>query len=308
MAEFLLHLVGMSDTKAPRFSVVIPAYNEAQYIARTLQSLHEQDYEDEFEVIVVDNNSDDTTAQVAEGLGARVVFEQEPGVCFARQKGTQEASGEIVISTDADTYFSPNWLSNIDKAFRKSDRIVAVTGPCHYIEGPIWSVIYPYLLFGLVSIGDKITGKTFYASATNIAFKKNAWHGYNTLLTQGGDELDLLHNLRKQGRVVFKNGNPTFTSARRLARGFIYNFFVTFLYYYILEYYLNKLLKRRILGSAPKFRNEYSPKILSFINLAVIAALIIIVMIQRSAFHYVVKQSDRVIHNTTNLIDRDRKK
>ena len=295
----------MPEKSQPRFSVVIPAYNESQYIAKTLESLHEQDFVGDFEVIVVDNNSTDTTRDVAEGLGAKVIFEKRPGVCFARQAGTEAARGEIVISTDADTYFSRSWLSTIDKSFKKNDKIVSVTGPCRYMEGPIWATVYPYVLFGLVSAVYRLTGRTIYASATNIAFKKSAWRGYNTLLTQGGDELDLIHNLRKEGRVVFNNGNPTFTSARRQARGFIYNFFVTFLFYYILEYYLNKIFKRRVLGSAPKFRNDYSPKILSLMNLSIISALIAIVIIQQNALHYVIRESDRLIRSTTNLIDRD---
>ncbi len=298
----------MPSSKSPHFSVVIPAFNEALYIAKTLQSLHEQDYDGDFEIIVVDNNSTDNTREVAEGLGAKVIFEPEPGVCFARQAGTKAATGDIVVSTDADTYFSRDWISRIDKDFKKDERIVAVTGPCHYKGGPIWATIYPFALFGLVSLRYKLTGKTVYASATNIAFKKSAWHGYNTLLTQGGDELDLLRNLRKEGRVVFNNGNPTFTSARRLARGFIYNLFVTFLYYYILEYYLNRIFKRRILGRAPIFRNEYSPKILSLMNLAIITTLVIALITQRSARHYIVKESDRAVQHTTQLIDRDIKK
>lgn len=296
----------MHSKQNPRFSIVIPAYNEAQYIAKTLQSLHEQDFDGSYEIIVVDNNSTDATADVAKGLGARVVEEKQPGVCFARQKGSQVAHGEIIISTDADTSFSPRWLSRIDKAFKKDERIVAVTGPCRYTEGPIWASVYPYLLFGLVSIGYKLTKKTFYASATNIAFKKSAWHGYNTLLTQGGDELDLLHKLRHEGRVVFKNGNPTYTSARRLARGFIYNFFVTFLIYYILEYYLNKLFKRRVLGSAPKFRNDFSPKVLSLVNFAIIVSLIMaLVVSQHTIRQMALRDSRRVIHNTRRVLDRD---
>ncbi len=297
----------MSVAKPVRFSVVIPAYNEAQYIAKTLQSLHEQDYADEFEVIVVDNNSNDATAEIAESLGARVVFEREPGVCFARQKGTEEAKGEIVISTDADTSYRANWLSTINRAFERYPKAVAVAGPCRYIDGPIWGSVYPHLLFGFIYLGYKLTGKTFYITATNVAFKKSAFDGYNTLLTQGGDELDLLHNLRSKGRVVFNNRNPSYTSARRLARGLIYNFFVSFLFYYILEYYLNKLFKRRVLGRAPVFRNDYSPKVLSLLNLAIITTLIVALITQRSARHYVVKESNRVIKNTTNLIDRDKK-
>lgn len=291
--------------KKPRFSIVIPAYNEAQYISKTLESLHHQNYDGEFQIIVVDNNSSDTTAAVSKSLGATIVKENRAGVCFARQKGTEIAEGEIIISTDADTYFSPNWLANIDKSFHKNPNAVSVAGGCRYVDGPIWASAYPYLLFGLVSAVYRLTGKTFYASATNIAFKKEYWKGYNTILTQGGDELELLHDLRKEGRVVFNNGNATYTSARRTARGFIYNFFVTFLLYYIIEYYLNKIFKRRILGSAPKFRNDYSPKALSLLNLAIIATLVFVIITQRNARDLVITAPQKIIKETNQIIDRD---
>ena len=46
-------------------SIVIPAYNEERYLAKCLKSLKEQDYQGQYEIIVVDNGSDDSTSQVA---------------------------------------------------------------------------------------------------------------------------------------------------------------------------------------------------------------------------------------------------
>ncbi len=294
----------MNTKSRPRFSVVIPAYNEAPYLPQTLNSLKKQNFAGKVEIIVVDNNSTDLTADLARSLGATVVEEKRAGVCYARQKGTEVANGEIIISTDADTSFNVDWLSRIDGMFEKDAEAVAVVGSCHYTDGPIWGTIYPYLLFGLISVVYRLTGKTFYATATNIAFKKDYWHGYDTNLTQGGDELDLIRNLRKQGRVVFVNGNPTLTSARRLTRGFIYNFVVTFLIYYILEYNLSRIFKRPILGTAPHFRNEYSPKVLSVLNMAIFASLVLALITQARARHYVVRETSHVIRQTTRAIDK----
>src|SRR5215831_2985963 len=126
---------------APRFSVVIPCYNEAGYVAETLHSLRKQDFDGEFEIIVVDNNCTDGTAEIARELGAQVVEEPVKGVCNARQLGTEAASGEIVISADADTTYAPDWLSKIDRSFRADDRVVAVVGPCRYVDGPLWGMV-----------------------------------------------------------------------------------------------------------------------------------------------------------------------
>jgi len=287
--------------KAPlRFSIVIPALNEARYIADTLDSLQKQDFSGRYEIIVVDNASTDDTSIIAERLGARVVKENRPGVCYARQKGTELAKGEIVISTDADTVFQNNWLTNIDKAFQKCAVCIAVAGPCKYTNGPLWGEIFPILLFGFVNLVYKLTGRVVYVTATNIAFKKSAWQGYNTELTQGGDELDLLRNLQKRGKLVFSFHNPTYTSARRLVRGLIYNIFVTFLTYYVLEYNLSRIFKHRFFGRAPTFRNEFSPKTLQFIQVFVVLVIVAIFAIYTSWGHFLVGKTHSFIEKTSH--------
>lgn len=260
----------------PRFSIVIPCYNEARYIAQTLESFKHQSYTGHYEIIIVDNNCTDDTVAIARPYGVTVVSESRTGVCWARQAGTEAASGEIVISTDADTYYPEDWLKNIDAAFKKYRNCVAVTGPCVYKDGPWWGKQYPKILFGTVSIISKFIGRPFYVTATNIAFKKSAWSQYHTNLTQGGDELALLHDLTKKGKVVFNNGNPAYTSGRRLTKGLIYNLFVTFLVYYLLAYYLNKLLGRTIIGTYPAFRvikpahRKWAPVYVSALVVAVV--------------------------------------
>jgi glycosyltransferase involved in cell wall biosynthesis len=246
----------MNKSSKPRFSVVIPCYNEADFISATLDSLKSQIFEGSVEIIVVDNNCTDETVDIAKKYGAKIVEEKNPGVCWARQAGTKAANGEIVISTDADTIYSKNWLSNINNAFEKNKKLVAVGGPCTYITGPLWGRSFTHFLFGAVYLMQHVIGHPFYMSATNIAFKKSAWKGYNVNLPQAGDELDLLHGLRKQGKVKFIFRNSTYTSGRRLEQGFIYNVFVTFLYYYMTAYYINRIFGREIIGSAPAFRKK----------------------------------------------------
>jgi len=60
--------------KNPLISVVIPAFNEENFIAKTLESLLNQDFKD-FEIIVVDNNSTDQTAEIAKKFGAILLYE-----------------------------------------------------------------------------------------------------------------------------------------------------------------------------------------------------------------------------------------
>ena len=252
----------MKTSEKLRFSIVIPCYNEANFIRETLISLKAQDTTEKYEIIVVDNNCNDETVKIARDYGATIVTEKQAGVCFARQAGTESAKGEIIVSTDADTVFSPGWLSFIDNCFNKSEKIVAIGGPCRYYNGPWWGKFYTYFLFSTVYLYYLATGHPFYITATNIAFKKSVWQGYDTRLMQGGDELDLLHELRRRGKVRFSNSNPTYTSGRRLSNGLAYNFFITFLFYYLGAYYINKAFKRTVIGSAPAFRKINSSRAL----------------------------------------------
>lgn len=257
---FTYSAIAPSQTPLLSYSIVIPAFNEEALLPECLASFAQQDFAGKVEIIVVDNNSTDRTAPIAAEHGARVVFEPVPGVCAARQAGTVYATGDIVISADADTTYPVTWLSTIDRAFRADPAIVAVAGPAHWMQAPRWGRMYERLLFGLISLVFQLTGQVYYISAANIAFRRSAWSGYDTALTQGGDELDLLRNLRRAGQVIFLRDNPALTSPRRMNRGLFYNLFVTAFYYYLLGYALNRLMGRQVLGMAPSFRENYKVK------------------------------------------------
>jgi len=94
------------------YSVVIPAYNEEEWLPNTLAVLKEtmDSLDTPGEVIVVDNNSTDKTAQIAEGHGARVVFEPVNQISRARNVGARVADGRYLVFLDADTLLSPELL------------------------------------------------------------------------------------------------------------------------------------------------------------------------------------------------------
>jgi glycosyltransferase involved in cell wall biosynthesis len=79
-------------------SVVIPCFNEEEGIARVIDALPPSIDE----VVVVDNNSTDRTAEVAKGRGARVVFEKRKGYGAAYKAGLPAVTGEITVTMDGD--------------------------------------------------------------------------------------------------------------------------------------------------------------------------------------------------------------
>jgi len=88
-------------------SFIIPAYNEEELLPKTLDALKSilNDIQDDYsvEIIVVDNNSDDNTADIAKKYGAKVVFEPDNCIAKARNRGAKEATGNYFFFIDADT-------------------------------------------------------------------------------------------------------------------------------------------------------------------------------------------------------------
>ncbi|HBG28404.1 MAG: hypothetical protein A2Y10_11100 [Planctomycetes bacterium GWF2_41_51] len=95
------------------YSIVIPAYNEEDFLPNTLASVKEAQLsvpQRSGEVIVVDNNSTDKTAQIAKEFGAIVVFEPVNQISRARNAGAKIANGKYFIFLDADTTLSQRLL------------------------------------------------------------------------------------------------------------------------------------------------------------------------------------------------------
>ena len=95
------------------YSIVIPAYNEEQWLPATVEAASRAMAAQRVpgELIVVDNNSSDRTAAAAAALGARVVFEPVNQISRARNAGARASAGRFLIFADADTVVSPGLLA-----------------------------------------------------------------------------------------------------------------------------------------------------------------------------------------------------
>jgi dolichol-phosphate hexosyltransferase len=102
--------------KSHKITVVIPCLNEEQGIQKVLEAL--PSFVDE--AIVVDNNSTDRTAEVAERMGAIVVRELHRGYGRAYKKGFSKATGDIIITLDGDHSYPVDALSYLVEAFLQS--------------------------------------------------------------------------------------------------------------------------------------------------------------------------------------------
>lgn len=93
--------------KNSKISVIIPAFNEENFLPKCLESLKKQDFKD-FEIIVVDNNSKDKTSEISKKFGVKILKEKNQGAAFAREAGFLKARGKIIATTDANTILPRN--------------------------------------------------------------------------------------------------------------------------------------------------------------------------------------------------------
>jgi glycosyltransferase involved in cell wall biosynthesis len=105
-------------------AVVVPARNAAGLLEHTLGALADQDFGGAWELVVVDDASDDDTAVLAERAGARVVrLSRQTGPAGARNAGIAATSAPLIAFTDADCVPVPRWLAAIAAAFERADLV-----------------------------------------------------------------------------------------------------------------------------------------------------------------------------------------
>jgi hypothetical protein len=120
-----------------KVSVVVPLYNKARYVERSLSSISAQTFTD-FEAIVVDDGSTDGGAELAsrhDDSRVRVIRQKNAGPGPARNRGASEARGELLAFLDADDAWSPQYLSRAMEIFERVPPSVAAVS-CGYLEMP----------------------------------------------------------------------------------------------------------------------------------------------------------------------------
>lgn len=111
------------ENKQPFFSIVIPTWNRADMIAKTLDSVLAQTFTD-FEVIVVDDGSTDNTKEVVESFTdtrLQYIWQQNAERAAARNNGTRHAQGEYITFLDSDDLFMPEHLQVVFNNLKKND-------------------------------------------------------------------------------------------------------------------------------------------------------------------------------------------
>lgn len=211
-----MNIITFAKINLMKVSIVIPAYNEEKSLGQCLKGIVEQ-IEQPDEVIVVDNNSTDKTAQIAKQFGAKVIKEEKQGMIFARNRGFNEAKFEILARCDADDIIPPDWIIKIKKNFTDK-KIDGLTGPVVLYDvglsttlfANIYSVFMKILLRGRsVIMGPNmiITKAIWNRIANQVCLNETLVH----------EDVDLTIHIIKNGGKIYHDKNLLVkTSGRRI--------------------------------------------------------------------------------------------
>lgn len=190
----------------PLASVVIIAHNEQTRLLSCLWSLSDTICKYNIEIIGVDNNSSDGTAQVYDAVGLRYFSESRKSPGFARNRGIIEAKGKYLICIDADTIYPPKYIETMISAFNKPG-VVAVSSLWSYVpskEFPrIWMFFYEllrdiHLFFLSFNSPERCIRGLVFAHVTDLGKKI----GYRVQIKRGEDGA-LAYALKEYGKIAF---------------------------------------------------------------------------------------------------------
>ncbi len=207
----------------PRVSVVVCAYNSERTLPTCLDGLERLHYPD-YEVIVVNDGSTDSTDDIVRGYDFRLISTENRGLACARNSGLAAATGEIVAYIDADAHPDPHWLSHLAVTFLRTSH-VGVGGPN-----------IPPASQGRVAecVANAPGGPTHvlvsdreaeHIPGCNMAFRKaslEAIEGFDPQFRIAGDDVDICWRLQDQGWTVgFSAGSVVWHDRRNSVRGYL---------------------------------------------------------------------------------------
>lgn len=193
----------------PAVSIIVPCYNQAQYLAEALNSVFAQTLSD-WECIIVNDNSPDNTEQVANDFirkdkRFKYLFVDNKGVAVARNEGIKMAEGNFILPLDADDKISSLYLEKAITAFEDDPQIKVVYGNAEYfgdLNGK-WELAdynYQSLLLGNVIYCSGIFRKSDFMKVG----------GYSESLVHGLEDWDFWIRLLKEDDKVLRLSEVVF--------------------------------------------------------------------------------------------------
>jgi O-antigen biosynthesis protein len=192
-----------SAMKFPKISVVVCSYNGAKTIRDTMEGLKKLDYPD-FEVIVINDGSNDATQEIVSDYNVKLISTKNGGLSRARNRGIDEATGEIIAYIDDDAYPDPQWLKYLASLYLNSD-FAGIGGPniAPDGDGPIAFCVSnapgrPVHVLTSDEIAEHIPG-------CNMSFRRNILQeigGFDSVFRAAGDDVDICWRIQEKGYTI----------------------------------------------------------------------------------------------------------
>lgn len=190
-------------------SVVIPCYNQAEYLSETLDSLIAQNYKN-WEGIIVNDGSPDNTEEIAlayleKDQRFKYFLKENGGLSSARNYGVKHASGEFILPLDSDDIIKPEYLEKAVEAFEKEPhlKLVYCLGYCFGVTTGLWDLVYK-------NYEALLLRNSIFCSAM---YRKSDWlqiGGYDEQMLKGFEDWEFFIRLLDDNSPVYQIPLPLF--------------------------------------------------------------------------------------------------
>ena len=207
--------IGKNNNRITNVSVVVAARNEENNIISCLETLVGQDYPKTlFEIIIIDDNSEDSTYLKCNDFIRKTGFTNVKLIKLADYNkvskkeaircGVENASGQLIITTDADCKVGNKWMGSI-VSFYEKQRFKLICGPVSYNKSKGFFQqfqLLDFLSMIISSAGAIGANKSFMGNAANMAFEKDVFYkvisnNYDSDLASG-DDVFLMHKVKEK--------------------------------------------------------------------------------------------------------------
>lgn len=281
------------------FSIIIPLYNKEKFISRSIQSILNQDYNNSYEIIVIDDGSTDSGADIVKQIQKEhsciIYYHQEnAGVSTARNMGIKLSKGNYIAFLDADDYWAPYHLGRIANLIKRFDNSCSIFS-CGYKKTNTiekrWNEQNNSKSFfvGILPPYEKITLKKHLLHISAITINKTLFkqtEPFVSTLTHGED-LEFLLRIGLESQIAFDSRTSCIyltddlKSATRKTPQFHDNYFSHYIaqnkekYYHIKDNcFSRRLVNEYILWGLKEFLNDvqefsFLRKSISFFELSI---------------------------------------
>jgi cellulose synthase/poly-beta-1,6-N-acetylglucosamine synthase-like glycosyltransferase len=211
-------VVPLDFTAATRFTVIIPARNEEQNIGACVQSILHQDYPAHlFDIIVIDDHSTDNTAAVVRSLQAthtnlhlirlEELLQGKPLNSYKKKAielAIGQATGDWIVTTDADCFFNPGWLQGYAAYIQQYQPALVAAPVIFHCSGSFLSVFQSLDFMSLQGITAAAVSAGFHSmcNGANLAYNKKIFYevggfrGIDNIAS--GDDMLLMHKIKQR--------------------------------------------------------------------------------------------------------------